>query len=93
VCAAKNIALTEQKQNNLMVLCKCCYGSLKIAEFYLKQNPNLLNKVNKVLAKENLTFKGTVKIKHFLSVLHKDIQCSTLKSHVKIKFKKYYYQP
>ena len=86
VCAAKNLALAEQKQKNLMVLCKCCYGSLKIAEFYLKQNQNLLDKVNKVLAKENLIFKGTIKIKHFLSVLHEDIQCSTLKSHVKIKF-------
>lgn len=88
VSAARNLALAEQRQKDLMVLCKCCYGSLKIADFQLKQNPDILEKVNKIVAKEGLFFKGTIAIKHFLTVLHQDIGLSKLKQHVKTKFDK-----
>lgn len=88
VSAARNLALAEQRQKDLMVLCKCCYGSLKIADFRLKQNPDILEKVNKIVAKEGLSFKGTIAIKHFLTVLHQDIGLSKLKQHVKTKFDK-----
>ncbi|MBU1343472.1 MAG: CoB--CoM heterodisulfide reductase iron-sulfur subunit B family protein [Proteobacteria bacterium] len=88
VSAARNMALCEQAKKDLLVLCKCCYGSLKMAEFHLKQNQDILENVNAVLAKEDLVFRGTIVIKHFLSVLHEDIGLSTLKTHVKVKFKK-----
>lgn len=86
--AARNMALAEQRQKDLMVLCKCCYGSLKIAEFRLKENPGVLEKINRVLAKEGLVFRGTIDIKHFLSVLYKDVGVLKLKMQIKVKFKK-----
>ncbi|NOX34182.1 MAG: disulfide reductase [Deltaproteobacteria bacterium] len=85
--AARNLALSEQRGEDLMVLCKCCYGSLKMAMFRLKEDPVILEKVNLVLAKENLVFKGLAGIKHFLSVLHEDVGLVKLKDHVKIKYK------
>jgi len=85
--AARNLALAEQRQKDLLVLCKCCYGSLKIAEFHLKQNQGILEKINRVLAKEGLVFRGTITIKHFLSVLYKDVGLLKLKMHIKVKFK------
>lgn len=88
VSAARNLALAEQRQNDLMVLCKCCYGSLKMADFRLKENPDMLKTVNKILAKEGLSFKGTIAIKHFLTVLHQDIGLTTVKAHIKSKFNK-----
>ncbi len=86
--AARNIALAEQRQKDLMVLCKCCFGSLKIAEFRLKENPGVFEKINKVLAKEGLIFRGTIAIKHFLSVLYKDVELLKLKMQIKVKYKK-----
>ena len=86
--AAKNLALAEQRKQELMVLCKCCYGSLKMAEYHLKHNPRVLEKINLILAKEGLVFKGNIIIKHFLSVLHEDVGLENLKAAVKVKYKK-----
>lgn len=86
--AARNLALAEQKQLDLMVLCKCCFGSLKMAEFHLKQNKDIREAVNRVLTKENLTYKGDLVVKHFLSVLHEDVGVKRLKSRVTATFKK-----
>ncbi len=86
--AARNLAMAEQKQKDLMVLCKCCYGSLKMARFLLKDNIDILERINNVLAKENLVYKDSIAIKHFLSVLHEDVGLSELKTHIKIKFQK-----
>ncbi|MCP3873536.1 MAG: disulfide reductase [Desulfobacteraceae bacterium] len=88
VSAARNLALAEQQQKDLMVLCKCCYGSLKMAQFHLKENQDILEKVNILLAKENLIYKGNIIIKHFLTVLHEDIGLKKLKAKVKTKYKK-----
>ena len=86
--AAKNLALAEQRQSDLMVLCKCCYGTLKMAEYHLRRNPRVLEKINLILAKEGLLFKGKIIIKHFLSVLHEDVGLERLKAAVKVKYKK-----
>jgi len=85
--AARNLALAQTHGNDLMVLCKCCYGSLKAAQFHIKGNKALEDKINKILEKENLVYTGEVVIKHFLSVLHDDIGIDTLNSHIKVKFK------
>ncbi len=84
--AAKNLAIAEQNQHTLMVLCKCCYGNLKIAQYLLGNNPSIQTKINRILAKESLTYKGTANIKHFLSVLHEDVGLKTLKNRIKIKY-------
>ncbi|MCF6246864.1 MAG: CoB--CoM heterodisulfide reductase iron-sulfur subunit B family protein [Desulfobacula sp.] len=86
--AARNLAMAENRNEDLMVLCKCCYGNLKTAQFHLKENTSLQEKINKILKKENLTYKGNIKVKHFLSVLHKDIGINKLKSCIKTKYKK-----
>lgn len=85
--AARNLALAERSGKDLMVLCKCCYGSLKMAQFHLRQNKEILEKINRVLFKERLVFKDSITIKHFLSVLHEDIGLENLKPHVKTKYK------
>ena len=78
--AARNLALAGQQPGDLMVLCKCCYGSLKMAQFHLTKSPELCHRINQVLAEEGLEFKGTLVIKHFLSLLHGDIGLDRLKS-------------
>jgi heterodisulfide reductase subunit B len=86
--AARNLALAEKQGMDMMVLCKCCFGSLKKAAHVMAHNPLIQEEVNKSLAKENLRWKGAVEIKHFLSVLYHEVGIKPLKEAVTRPFKK-----
>jgi heterodisulfide reductase subunit B len=85
--SARNLALAEKKNLNVMTLCKCCYGSLKKADVLLKENPSLKKGVNATLEKEGLTYEGRIEVKHLLSVLHKDIGIEAIKGKIAMTFK------
>lgn len=78
--AARNLALAETAGLELMALCKCCYGSLKKAEYLMREDQNLKTEVNAILAKEKLRYEGRVKINHLLSVLYHQVGQERLKS-------------
>jgi heterodisulfide reductase subunit B len=84
--AAKNLAVAETADLDMMVMCKCCYGSLKKAEYTLGENPDLKKDINAVLAKEKLHYEGRVRIKHLLTVLHRDVGTEKLKSLISRSF-------
>lgn len=86
--AARNLALAEKQGMDMMVLCKCCFGSLKKAAHVMAHNPSIQEEVNAVLAEENLRWTGTVEIKHFLSVLYHEVGIKPLKEAVTHPFKK-----
>ena len=86
--SARNLARAEIENQDLMVLCKCCYGSLKTAQYHLNKNPQLVQKINVILNQENLNYTGKVNLLHFLSVLHDGVGINKLKKKVKIKYKK-----
>lgn len=86
--AARNLALAEKQGMDMMVLCKCCFGSLKKAAHVMAHNPSIQEEVNDILAKENLRWTGAVDIKHFLSVLYHEIGLKPLKEAVTRPFKK-----
>jgi heterodisulfide reductase subunit B len=77
--AAKNLALAESANLDLMAMCKCCYGSLKKAEFVLNADQDLKSDINAALSKEKLHYEGRVRIKHLLTVLHDDVGLEALK--------------
>ena len=85
--SARNLALTEKLGLNLVTLCKCCYGSMKMADHYMKEDSLLRDEINESLAKENLEYKGDLEIKHFLSVLYSDIGINALKEKITRSFK------
>jgi len=85
--AARNLALAEKKNLNVMTLCKCCYGSLKKADYLMKENASLKKEVNVTLEKEGLEYEGRIEIKHLLSVLHKDIGIDAIKGKIATTFK------
>jgi len=86
--SARNLALAEKKNLNIMTLCKCCYGSLKKADFLMKENASLRKEVNATLEKEGLKVEGGTEIKHLLSVLYKDIGIKTIKGKMDRTFKR-----
>jgi len=84
--SARNLALAEKKNLNVMTLCKCCYGSLKKADYLMKENASLKKEVNGILEKEDLKYEGRIEIKHLLSVLHKDVGIEGIKGKVGTPF-------
>jgi len=85
--SARNLALAEKKNLNVMALCKCCYGSLKKADFLMRENTALLKGVNSILKKEGLKYEGRIEVKHLLSVLHKDIGIEAIKGKMATTFR------
>ena len=77
--SARNLALAEARNLNVMTLCKCCYGTLKKADYLLKEHPSLQKEVNKTLEKEGLKYEGRSEVKHLLSVLYHDIGVDKIK--------------
>ncbi len=80
--AAKNLALAEQAGLDMLVMCKCCYGSLKRAESFLNQDSELKDGINRMLAKENLKYENSIQVKHLLSVLYHDVGFEHLKKRI-----------
>ena len=85
--SARNLALAEKKNLNVMALCKCCYGSLKKADYLMKENASLKKEVNATLEKEGLKYEGRIEVKHLLSVLHKEIGIEAIKGQMVTTFK------
>jgi heterodisulfide reductase subunit B len=85
--SARNLALAEKQDLNVMTLCKCCYGSLKKADHLMKEDSGLRDEINAFLAKEGLEYRGTIEVKHFLSVLHKDVGLIAIKKKITRSFK------
>jgi len=77
--AAYNLALAEKKGMDLLQACNGCYSTFKTVHSLLKKEPKLREEVNKDLAKVNLEFNGSVKIKHLVEFLHDDLGLDTLK--------------
>jgi len=73
LAAARNLALAEKSNLNLLSLCKCCYGSLKKADHLLKEDASLREEINSILKKEYLEYRGEVEVKHLLSLLYHDV--------------------
>ncbi len=77
--AARNLALAEQKGLPIMTICNGCYGSLFEAAHELNGNPEELAKVNQILAKVGMEYKGTTKVYHFAEVLYNEVGVDKIK--------------
>ena len=86
--AVRNLALAEKMQLDMLVLCQCCYGSLKKAQVLMVEEGDLQAEVRQLLAEEGLEYDGNVKIKHFLSVLHHDVGLDAIKQKIAMPYKK-----
>ena len=71
--SARNLALAEKENLNMLVLCKCGYGTFRMAEYLMKEDAKLREEVNAILGKEGLRYEGDTQIKHLLSVLFNDV--------------------
>jgi heterodisulfide reductase subunit B len=80
--AARVLSMAEEMKADLMVLCSGCNGSLYRVNKKLKENPELKEKVNKILAQVGREYKGTIEVKHIVRVLWEDVGVEKIKSMV-----------
>lgn len=80
--SARNMALAEKQNLNILVLCKCGYGTFRMAEHLMKESSALRDEVNGILGNEGLTYEGDTQVKHILSVLYKDVGIAGIKEKV-----------
>jgi heterodisulfide reductase subunit B len=87
LASARNLALSRKMGLNLLALCKCCYGSLKKADYLLKEHSSLRKEVNGILEREGLRYEGSVEVRHLLSLLYDDIGLAAIKEKTEKVFK------
>lgn len=73
VISALNIALAEEKGEDIITLCNGCTYTLKQVNVQLKLDKELRDKVNEVLSETDHQFKGSIRVRHFAKVLSEDI--------------------
>jgi heterodisulfide reductase subunit B len=87
LCSARNLALAERGQADILTFCNCCYGTLKQVNQVLKEDPSFLKGLNQKLRQETLAYTGSVEIKHLMEVFYHDIGLDRLRDGVAKTFK------
>ncbi len=70
--AARNLALIEQMNLDVVTLCNGCYETLNDANHILKTDTKIRQEVNAILEVTGLKFHGTQEVKQFTEILYSD---------------------
>lgn len=81
--AARNIATAAKYGLSLLTPCKCCFGTLKYADHWLRSQEALRRATNAALREEGLAWDGTVEIYHLLPFLAQEVGIDVLRAHIK----------
>ncbi len=84
--AARNLCVAEQMGLDIMTLCNDCYESLLMGNTILKEDKEIRDQVNEILADVGLEFEGKTEVKTFVDVLHKDIGLEKVKNAIRRPF-------
>ena len=79
LASARNLALTEKENLDLLTVCNCCYGTLRYVDNLMKDDASIRKEVNTTLEKEGLRYEGDIQAKHILQVLYDDVGIETIR--------------
>jgi len=83
---SRNLALAAQQANSsrtVVAPCSACYLNLAKADYYMRERPELGERVNTALAAGGLSYQpGTLSIRHLLDVIINDIGLDVVRSKV-----------
>jgi len=71
--SARNLAIAEELNLDLMTLCNGCYETLIEANEVLRNDPEKMEKVNAILRRYGKQYTGNVEVKHVVEVLYEEI--------------------
>jgi len=80
--AARNLALAEAQDLDLLTLCSACTGTLTEANHRLKEDAALCAWANEQLAGMGHTYKGKVRVRHFARMLYEEVGVEALREAV-----------
>lgn len=78
----RNLAIAEKEGFDLVAPCSACYKNTYFANAYLKEDVDLANHINYALQQDNLTYTGSIGVKHLMEVFAEDIGFDALKAQV-----------
>ena len=81
--AARNLSIAEEKGIDLITMCSGCTATLSEVNHHLKEDEDLRNEVNKGLKKIDREYKGTINVRHLVTVLRDDLGIDKVKQSVK----------
>ena len=79
LASARNLALSEKENLDLLTVCNCCYGTLKYVDNLMKDDPSVRKDVNETLGREGLKYEGDIEAKHILEVLYDGVGIETIR--------------
>ena len=82
--SARNLAISETQELDMLPLCNGCYASLNEVKHYLDTDDEFREQINKTLALEGLYYEGKHRVRHILEVLNEDVGVSNIKESIKL---------
>ena len=70
---ARNIAMAEKENLDLVAPCSACYKNTYFTNQYLKKDPDMADHVNVALQEDDLHFSGSISIRNLLEVFTEDV--------------------
>lgn len=82
---ARNLALAEQANHDLVTTCSSCFLNLFKINHRLQREPALQTKLDEILAEAGLRYSATVRVRHLLDVIASDIGTKAVANRVERK--------
>jgi len=82
--SARTFAQAERLGLDIMTICGTCQGVMSTTNRQLKGDPALLQRVNRLLEPEDLTYHGNVQVKHLLWIVVREVGLAKLKDEVQV---------
>src|SRR5919106_161431 len=89
---ARTFAQAEQLGLDVMTICGTCQGVMSAANKRLKE-PGVLDRINRLLADDGITYRGTVQVKHLLWIVVREIGVKRLVERVKVPLANFHIAP
>jgi heterodisulfide reductase subunit B len=82
VLCARNLAIAEKDDLDIVAPCSGCYKNLYFTRDHLKEDPMLAEHINDALKEDDLDFKGNIRVRHLLEVFAEDVGLDEVRKRV-----------
>jgi heterodisulfide reductase subunit B len=79
---ARNLAMAEKDNLNLVAPCSACYKNTYFTNKHLKEDPDLAEHINVALKEDDLQFLGNIEVQHLMEVFVNDVGFEEIKKKV-----------
>lgn len=80
--SARNLALAEKVGKEVVAPCSACFKNMYFTNLHLREDQDLADHINEALSEDDLSYSGSVTVKHLLDVFTKDVTTEEIKSTV-----------